>query len=102
MFSRSMFGVGLAVLALANLSADANWPQFRGSTAGVASDDPALPDTWSQTKNVVWRVNVPGRGWSSPIVWGNHVFVTTAVNTGNEEPLKPTSAYIARSIGAGG
>src|SRR6266849_9913744 len=58
-----------------------NWPQFRGSHAGVAADDPALPDTWSSTENIGWRADVPGVGWGSPIVWGDHIFLTSAVNT---------------------
>jgi outer membrane protein assembly factor BamB len=82
------------------IGASDNWPQFRGSHAGVAQDDAALPDRWSATENVVWKIDVPGRGWSSPIVWGDHVLVTSAVNTkGTEEPLKPVPAYAGRSVG---
>jgi outer membrane protein assembly factor BamB len=66
-----------------------DWPQFRGSSAGVAADDPSLPETWSPTENVVWRIDVPGTGWSSPVVWGDHVFVTSVVNTGPQDPPKP-------------
>jgi outer membrane protein assembly factor BamB len=80
----SLFVVGTA----GALSAQ-NWPVFRGLSGGVAADDPALPDTWSSTDNVVWRVDVPGLGWSSPIVWGDHVFVTSVVNTAQQEMPKP-------------
>lgn len=66
-----------------------NWPQFRGPRAGVAEDDPALPDTWSATQNVVWKADVPGMGWSSPIVWGDHVFLTTVINSEQTEPPRP-------------
>jgi outer membrane protein assembly factor BamB len=77
-----------------------NWPQFRGAQGGVAADDPALPTTWSSTENIAWKIDVPGRGWSSPIVWGDHVFITAAVNTiGTDEPLKPVPTYTARSFG---
>ncbi len=76
-----------------------NWPQFRGAHAGVAADDPALPSTWSATENIVWKIDVPGRGWSSPVVWGDHIFVTAAVNTGKDEPLKPVRSYAGRSVG---
>ena len=62
------------------------WPRFRGNDAGMAADDPALPDTWSQTENVVWTRTIPGIGWSSPVVWGDHVFVSTVVNTAQQEP----------------
>jgi outer membrane protein assembly factor BamB len=82
----------LAILALAALvsaaaEGPAAWPQFRGPGAlGVAADDPRLPDAWSATENLVWRVPIPGLGWSSPIVWGDRVIVTTAVEQGQTEP----------------
>ena len=88
------------VLLIAAVSADDNWPQFRGSKSGVAADDPALPDTWSATENVAWKIDVAGRGWSSPVVWGDHIFVTAVVNTvGADEPLKPVPSYTSRSFG---
>ncbi len=64
------------------IAADKEWPQFRGRTAGVADDNPALPDTWSTTENVRWRAEIPGIGWSSPIVWNDLVFVTSVVKPG--------------------
>jgi outer membrane protein assembly factor BamB len=88
------------LLAVTVISADQEWPQFRGSKSGVAADDPALPDTWSTTQNVAWKIDVPGRGWSSPVVSGDHVFVTAAVNTkGSEDALKPVPSYTPRSFG---
>jgi outer membrane protein assembly factor BamB len=76
------------------------WPQFRGTQAGVAPDDPRLPDTWSPTENVAWSLRIPGRSWSSPIVWGNHVFVVTAVNARQPvHTLNPVATYLARSLG---
>jgi outer membrane protein assembly factor BamB len=65
------------------------WPRFRGLSGGVAVDDPALPDTWSATQNVAWKAPIPGIGWSSPVVWGDHVFVTTVVNTTQQEAPRP-------------
>ena len=77
-----------------------NWEQFRGPRAGVAPDDPRLPDTWTTTENVAWRIDIPGRSWSSPIVWDDHAFVVTAVNTKNpSQPLSPVVTYLARSLG---
>src|SRR6266496_3137005 len=84
--------LGLLALAFAGVWAagrDDNWPQFRGPQAGVASDDPALPDTWSSADHVVWKIDLPGLGWSSPVVWGDHVFLTTVINSGTLEPPKP-------------
>ncbi len=65
-----------------------NWPSFRGSKAlSIADDDPRLPTSWSTEENVAWKVPVDGLGWSSPVIWGNKVFVTTVVSDGEvEEP----------------
>jgi outer membrane protein assembly factor BamB len=62
--------------------AGTTWPQFRGPSGRGVSDIDTLPTTWSTTKNVAWKANVPGRGWSSPIVWGDQVIVTSAVSPG--------------------
>jgi outer membrane protein assembly factor BamB len=56
-----------------------NWPQYRGTQADGLGEGATLPDTWSTTENVAWKVSVPGWGWSSPIVWGNKIFMTSAV-----------------------
>ncbi len=70
--------------------ADENWPQFRGADALGVADHPDLPDRWSETENILWKKSVPGRGWSSPIVTGDKVFVTTVVRlSGGEEKAKP-------------
>jgi len=68
--------------------AQVNWPQFRGLNAGVVEDD-ILPTAWSTTENVAWVIDIPGRAWSSPIVWGDRIFVTSAVSqTEAELPKK--------------
>jgi outer membrane protein assembly factor BamB len=65
------------------------WAKFRGPDNGAVADDPRLPDTWSETTNVVWKADVPGLGWSSPVVWDDHVFLTTAVSAGEErQPVR--------------
>lgn len=75
------FGAGLA-------HTDDTWPQFRGPSARGSSEDKALPDSWSTSKNVAWKADVPGRAWSSPIVWGNRVFLTTVVSAGKVEDAR--------------
>src|SRR6185295_15581984 len=91
--TRSILTAGVAAIALVGAvsAADKNatWPQFRGPSAGVAADDPSLPESWSAATNVVWKSEVPGIGWSSPVVWGDHVFVSSVVNTGQQEAPKP-------------
>ena len=71
------------------LAAD-HWTQWRGpAMTGVVDDDPALPERWSATENVAWKTAIPGLGWSSPVVWGNNVFVTTVVaREDGEKPRK--------------
>ncbi len=78
--------VAATVIALGGVD---SWPQFRGpQSSGVVDDDPALPDRWSSTENVVWKADIPGTGWSSPIVTGNRIFVTSVIPTAAGEAPK--------------
>lgn len=66
-----------------------NWPRFRGADgSSVVADDPRLPDTWDQEKNVRWKVSIPGWGWSSPVIWGDRVFVTSVHSDSEYEKPK--------------
>ncbi|HUR46593.1 MAG TPA: PQQ-binding-like beta-propeller repeat protein [Candidatus Saccharimonadales bacterium] len=69
-------------------AAAGNWPQFRGPDSIGVSDNTGLPDHWGTNQNVAWKSEVPGRGWSSPIIWGNHVFLTTVAKEGEMEMPK--------------
>ena len=64
------------------------WPQFRGPGSTGVADSPGLPETWSTTQNVRWKTAIPGHGWSSPIAWGDRVFVTAVVPSGHVEAPK--------------
>ncbi|BDC51109.1 serine/threonine protein kinase [Bryobacterales bacterium F-183] len=75
------------VLGLGAFGADTGWPGFRGPLANPATENAKLPDTWSTTSNVEWSANIPGLGWSSPIVAGKTVFLTTVTTDG--EAKKP-------------
>jgi len=59
-----------------------NWPGFRGPTRQGISNEKGLPTQWSESSNIVWKTPIPGDGWSSPIVFDDHVFVTTATEEG--------------------
>ena len=72
----------------ANADTPAHWPQFRGPDSNPVSDNPNLPVKWSRTENVEWVADVPGVGWSSPVVWGTRVFMTAATS---EQRMKPPS-----------
>jgi hypothetical protein len=58
----------------------ANWPGWRGPTGTGTTADKELPLTWTTSENIRWRTELPERGNSSPIVWGDKVFVTQALS----------------------
>ena len=74
----------LCFLSLLFLAQD--WPEFRGPTGQGLSDQTGLPLTWSETRNVQWKTEIPGRGWSSPAILGDRIWLTTA--TDNERSLR--------------
>jgi outer membrane protein assembly factor BamB len=76
-----------AILSL-DLRGQESWPQFRGPGSLGVSDKSTIPDRWSATENVLWKSDIPGRGWSSPVVWKDRVFLTTVVNTEKDEDAK--------------
>lgn len=80
------FCLGLLIIAAASSalsqgSDQAHWPQWRGPFFnGMARGD--APTAWSDTSNIKWKTEIPGRGFSTPIIWGDHIFLTTAIPTG--------------------
>jgi len=67
------------LLAAAVAAEDANWPQWRGPRRNGVSNETGLPLEWSATENVLWKTAIEGRGHSSPVVWGDRIFVTTDI-----------------------
>jgi outer membrane protein assembly factor BamB len=79
--------VAAAILACAIIRplsgrAPADWPQFRGPGSSGVADASKLPLRWTTTENIAWVTEIPGRGWSSPVIAGSRVFVTAAINSG--------------------
>jgi outer membrane protein assembly factor BamB len=70
------------LLVFSSLIFAADWPQFRGPGGQGVSDEKNVPLTWSETKNVRWKTAIPGRGWSSPVIQGERVWLTTATEEG--------------------
>jgi outer membrane protein assembly factor BamB len=70
------------LLFLSLLFFSQDWPEFRGPTGQGHSDERGLPLVWSETKNVRWKVAIPGRGWSSPAIQGDRIWLTTATEEG--------------------
>jgi len=89
----------LACLAVPGISRvfaaeSADWPQFRGPSAAGVSANTSLPDKWSATENVAWKTDLPGRGWSSPIVRGRKIFLTAAIKDGGEMEAAKKGLYL--------
>src|SRR5690606_6597010 len=75
--------LGVLLVSLASPTIAGDWPQFRGpGGAGISSD--SAPTTWSESENLRWKTPLPGPGSSSPIVWGDRVFVTCYTGYGVE------------------
>ncbi len=86
----------VAVTASAQNGSASHWPQWRGPDFnGMARGD--APVKWSDTENIKWKAALPGRGFSTPVVWGEKIFVTTAVPTGKTS----TAANAARHPNGG-
>src|SRR5258707_8955356 len=67
-----------------------NWPSFRGPNASGIAEGAETATTWNADKsqNILWKVPIPGLGHSSPVVWGNHIFLMTAIRSSGKAPLK--------------
>src|SRR5262249_13170044 len=61
---------------------DDYWPRFRGPSGQGVSAETELPLSWSPTWNIAWKTLIPGEVWSSPVIWGNRIFLTTATEKG--------------------
>jgi outer membrane protein assembly factor BamB len=96
MNTRARRFLAAAVLLGVVAAAGANWSGFRGPHGDGVSADRGLPVKWSATDNVVWKTKLPGPGTSSPIVWGDRVFVTC--DTGREAARKGDVAKIRRHL----
>src|SRR5690606_20310411 len=62
-----------------------DWVGFHGVTHAGSRDDVKLPDQWSTTQNVAWKLDIPGLAWSSPVTWKGRIFITSVVRDGEQE-----------------
>lgn len=78
--------IAFACLSLpaSGISGGEIWPEFRGPTGDGHADGTGLPVTWNETENVAWKTAIPGRGWSSPVIWHEQIWLTTATPDGKE------------------
>src|SRR6185295_3992083 len=89
------FSLVFALLLLAPIvrGQDLAWPQFRGPDSNPVGAHAKLAERWSKTENVEWMREIPGRGWSSPIVTGDRVYVTTVTTEGKSKPPQIGTEY---------
>ncbi len=78
-----------------------NWPQWRGPAATGTAADATPPLTWSETQNVKWKYRIPGYGTSTPIIWGDQVFVVSAESTGKKSEVAKEPPKEGPAPGAG-
>lgn len=83
---RAVLSTALFVLGLSSAVAG-NWPAWRGPHGTGVADETGVPIRWSKTENVAWKVPLPGAGNSTPIVWGERVFLTQATEDGKRRAL---------------
>lgn len=69
----------LVLLVLSAVAPAEEWPSWRGPRGDGTSEEKDLPLRWSKTENVHWKVPIPGRGYSSPVIWGDRIFLTTCL-----------------------
>ena len=87
-----------SVIALLFLVASANardpeWPGFRGPSSNPSTNNRDLPGKWSKTSNIEWTATLPGLGWSSPIVAGRNIFLTTVTTAGKAKQPQVGTNY---------
>ena len=87
----------LAILVLSTTANAQNWPSFRGPNASGVADGTNPPTTWEleKTQNVLWKTDIPGLSHASPVVWGNQIFVITAISSDAK------AGFIAKDRGIG-
>ena len=71
-------------LTFCSVALASHWPQFRGPNGDGHADANKVPTTWSETNNVKWKTAIHGRAWSSPVIWGNQIWLTTGTENAKE------------------
>ncbi|MBI1902381.1 MAG: PQQ-binding-like beta-propeller repeat protein [Planctomycetia bacterium] len=79
-----VLGVCACLALLSTSFAGDNWPEFRGPRGDGTCDARGLPTTWGKTHNVKWKTALPGQGWSTPVIWGGQVWLTSAAPDGKK------------------
>ena len=90
---RAAAACAVALCPWTAVAADQDWPRFRGPDANPVGAQSRLTDHWSKTENVEWSAEIPGRGWSSPVVTGGKVLLTTVTTEGKSKAPQTGTEY---------
>src|SRR5947207_1769223 len=74
------------------------WPMWRGPAGNGHSSESGIPLRWSNTENVAWKIPIPGKGHSSPIIWGDRIFLTTAIEQEQKRMLLCLSRITGKTL----
>jgi outer membrane protein assembly factor BamB len=96
LINRAQIACLLMMCDFATVALSENWSQFRGADANGVVSEGNLPVTWGHDERVLWKVSLPGNGWSQPVVWGEKIFVTAA---DTDHQAKPDPKFTTASIG---
>ncbi len=72
------------IAAVRGVGAGENWTSYRGPTDQGYCESVDLPVRWSERENVAWKTPLPGKAWSSPVIWGDRIWLTTASEDGTQ------------------
>ena len=92
------YGSCCLLLTLTCAAQAENWPQFRGPHGTGLPEAKRLPTTWARDQHVAWKADIPGQGWSQPVVWEKRIFVTTAVPEPAADAAAQTAGVPARLV----
>src|SRR5262245_10819611 len=85
------FATWAAVVFICLPALAADWPQFRGPAGDGRATAKNLPTEWDESKNVAWKAEIPGSGWSSPSLYQNRLYLTSAVPVDSGSATSPLS-----------
>ena len=84
---KSILGLGLVTLILAGAASAADWNQFRGPNADGVAQEALIPMEWGPDRNIRWKVKLPGTGFSSPVIAGSKIFLSTCTEESGDRLL---------------
>ena len=83
-FCKQLITAFFLFVSVSSLAAQDNWPEFRGPTGDGVAPAISLPTDLGDQANISWEIPIHGRGWSSPVIWGKQIWLTSATEDGKK------------------